>query len=218
MAGRKTYLLGFSYATAYTLSRRAPNYLVAESVVWTCLSLLTITLSINFIYSVIIFPIFLTPLRHLPQPKGNSLINGQFWKIFHEDNGKPHQQWMESIPNDGLIYYRSILNVPRVLVTTPDALREVLSQKNYEFVKPQLAGFARIVGNGVLLAEGDEHRVRTLVPPRYRRSLLTCHTAPAQEPDASLLLPSHKRPLSGILVQDPRSRLGARQAHSQERP
>lgn len=65
------------------------------------------------------------------------------------------------MPNDGVIYYRWLLNEPRVLVTSPKALGEVLVQRSYEFVKPSRVrvGLGRLLGVGVLLAEGDEHKV-----------------------------------------------------------
>jgi hypothetical protein len=65
------------------------------------------------------------------------------------------------VPNDGVIYYRWLFNEPRVLVTNPKALAEVLVQKNYEFIKPERvrAGISRLLGLGILLAEGDEHKV-----------------------------------------------------------
>ena len=45
--------------------------------------------------------------------------------------------------------------------TSPKALAEVLVQKNYEFIKPQRLrdGLGRLLGVGILLAEGDEHKV-----------------------------------------------------------
>ena len=46
--------------------------------------------------------------------------------------------------------------------TTPKGLAEVLVQKNYEFIKPLQvrAGIGRILGVGVLLAEGEEHKLQ----------------------------------------------------------
>ncbi|KAL8824166.1 MAG: hypothetical protein Q9191_005249 [Dirinaria sp. TL-2023a] len=44
--------------------------------------------------------------------------------------------------------------------TSPKALAEVLSQKSYDFIKPRSVrqSIARLLGVGVLLAEGDEHK------------------------------------------------------------
>jgi hypothetical protein len=54
-----------------------------------------------------------------------------------------------------------MFNIERILITSPRALGEVLTTKSYNFVKPKPMrdGIGRILGVGVLLAEGDEHRV-----------------------------------------------------------
>ncbi len=78
------------------------------------------------------------------------------------------RRWLREIPNDGLIRYRHAFNSERVLLTSPKALAEVLVMKNYEFVKPVQFRYSlgRILGIGVLLAEGDEHKKqrRMLMP------------------------------------------------------
>lgn len=73
------------------------------------------------------------------------------------------RRWNEEIPNNGLIYYRGLFNVERIFVTSPKALAEVLVQKNYDFIKPKLftESLGPLLGIGVLLAEGEEHKVRT---------------------------------------------------------
>lgn len=66
------------------------------------------------------------------------------------------------LPNNGLIRYLGLLNQERLLITSPKALAEVLVTKNYDFVKPSTMrfGLGRILGIGLLLAEGDEHRMQ----------------------------------------------------------
>ncbi|KAL9615244.1 MAG: hypothetical protein Q9167_000338 [Letrouitia subvulpina] len=93
---------------------------------------------------------------------GNSFFHGQFATIFAEPTGKPQQRWINEIPNDGLIRYRSLFNEERLLITTPKALGEVLVTKNYDFVKPALMrdGLGQLLGVGILLAEGDEHKLQ----------------------------------------------------------
>ena len=93
--------------------------------------------------------------------KGGSFLNGHFHVISRDTTGFPFQRWINETPNEGLIYYRSLFNAERILVTSPKTLAEVLVQKNYDFIKPKLlvGGVRRILGVGVLLAEGDEHKV-----------------------------------------------------------
>lgn len=75
--------------------------------------------------------------------------------------GMPMRDWFNTVPNDGLIRYLHWFNRERLLIASPKAIAEVLVTKNYDFVKPGLvrAGLGRILGVGILLAEGDEHRV-----------------------------------------------------------
>jgi hypothetical protein len=89
------------------------------------------------------------------------LLLGHFRRIFKDPTGEPQRDWIDNVPNDGVLYYRWLFNEPRVLVTNPKALGEVLVQRNYEFVKPARirVGLGRLLGVGILLAEGDEHKV-----------------------------------------------------------
>jgi hypothetical protein len=78
-----------------------------------------------------------------------------------EPSGYPHRRWFAEVPNKGLIYYKALLNQERLLPTSPEALREILMTKCYEFGKPAMTrlGLQRVLGVGVLLAEGEEHKV-----------------------------------------------------------
>ena len=76
----------------------------------------------------------------------------------------PLQEWINEVPNDGLIRYRMMFNKEVVFVTSPKALSEVLVQKNYDFSKPYKLrqGLGRILGIGLIIAEGEEHKVCTI--------------------------------------------------------
>lgn len=52
-------------------------------------------------------------------------------------------------------------NLERIMLTTPESLSEVLSKKTYDFPKPEgiRESLERVTGHGVLLAEGDDHKV-----------------------------------------------------------
>jgi cytochrome P450 len=67
---------------------------------------------------------------------------------------------INTIPNDGIIRYLGMFNQERIMVTSPKGLGEVLTTKNYDFIKPShfASGLGRLLGIGILLAEGDEHK------------------------------------------------------------
>lgn len=77
----------------------------------------------------------------------------------------PLQEWINEVPNNGLIRYRMRFNKEEVLVVNPKGLSEVLVQKSYEFAKPYRLrkGLGRILGVGLIIAEGEEHKVCMLV-------------------------------------------------------
>jgi cytochrome P450 len=69
---------------------------------------------------------------------------------------------MNTVPNNGVIRYLGIFNAERIFITNPKGLSEVLVTKAYDWKKPvQVArSVGRILGIGVLLAEGDEHKAQ----------------------------------------------------------
>jgi len=77
---------------------------------------------------------------------------------------------MAEVPNDGLITYRSIFNGDRLLVTSPQAIAEVLVHNSYCYEKPaeERAIIGRFLGDGLTIVEGDVHRAqRKLMTPVY---------------------------------------------------
>lgn len=176
-----------SVAGSFFLVHNAPQYSFSASYVKTFLALEAIQILLGLVWQAILYPKLFSPFRHLPQPKvgphsqpimspaktilqGGSFFNGQFKRISAEVTGEPHRDWMNNIPNEGLIYYTSLLNQGRLLVTSPQALSEVLTTKSYDFIKPQQLrnGLGRVLGIGILLAEGDEHKVGPIALPLRR--------------------------------------------------
>lgn len=156
-----------SVAGSFVLVHNAPQYSISASYVKTFLVLETIQILLGLLWEAILYPKLFSPIRHLPQPKGGSFFNGQLKRISAEPTGEPHRDWIKNVPNDGLIYYTTILNQGRLLPTSPQALSEVLTTKSYDFIKPQQLrnGLGRVLGIGILLAEGDEHK-------RQRKNLM----------------------------------------------
>lgn len=82
---------------------------------------------------------------------------------------------MNTIPNDGIIRYFWFFNSERVLVTSPQSMAEVLVTKSYSFQKPAPIRkiYGRLLGTGLVFAEGDEHKVqrRNLQPAFHFRHI-----------------------------------------------
>src|SRR5271154_4419615 len=154
---------GSSIAASILLLKTAPQFSVRHSYFWTAITIFSFQWLVYAIYAVVIYPRFVSPLRHLPQPtKGNSFFNGQWATITKEPSGMPMRRWASEIPNDGLIRYLHLFNQERLLLTSPKTLGEVMTTKSYDFVKPEMlrSGIGQILGIGLLFAEGDEHKMQ----------------------------------------------------------
>ena len=151
-----------SIATSLLLVKFAPRYSVVGSFSLTATFLFCCQWLIYGIYAVVIYPRYLSPLRHLPEPSGNAFFSGQWSTLVKEPSGIPMRRWVNEIPNNGLIRYKHLFNRDRLLVTSPKALAEVMTTKSYDFIKPEFMrlGIGQLLGIGVLLAEGDEHKIQ----------------------------------------------------------
>ncbi|KAJ9655706.1 hypothetical protein H2198_005503 [Neophaeococcomyces mojaviensis] len=156
-----TFWAGTSATSSLVLNHFAPQYTLNHSIAQTATALFFTQWAIYFVYAVIVYPRFISPLRDLPMvTKGNHFFMGQWFAITGEPSGIPMRRWLHEVPNNGMIRYLGLFNRERILLTSPKALAEVLNTKNYDFQRPSflLAGVGKILGIGLLLAEGDDHK------------------------------------------------------------
>lgn len=124
------------------------------------------------------------------------------------------RQWKKTIPNPGLLRYYVIGNRERIIVLSPKAIADLLVNKSYDFIRPEIARvqLSKVTGEGLLVAEGDIHKVWLL-----RESCISCEGADddigtTQKLNALILLPTHQRIVSPLLDQgysnDQRDRKG----------
>lgn len=73
-------------------------------------------------------------------------------------------EWLKDLPNEGLLRYYIVGNMEWVMPTNSEALKEILVTKAYDFEKPEIMkyGLRTTLGSGILLAEGEEHKVARL--------------------------------------------------------
>jgi len=171
-----TYLLHI-HLRAYTSF--LPSCLTS-SVACTFVCIFSAGLFTKLTYEILIFPHFLSPLRHIPGPKSISIWNGQFPLIHKQPSGQPLIKWLDEVPNDGLIRYLAFCNVERIFPTNPKVLQEVMHTKGYIFQKAPMVrrSIGKLLGmHGMLFSEGEQHKAqrRHMLPAfsyRHLRDLI----------------------------------------------
>lgn len=128
--------------------------------------------SVSFIYAVyrvFIYNLYIHPANRIPGPGvGRVAFMGNFFEIVGGEVGAVFKRWSREY--GGIVNFHGQWNRPTVLVTDPNLLKQVLTSQTYDFVKtPRTSnGLRRILGNGVLVAEGNDHRYqRKMLNPAF---------------------------------------------------
>ncbi|EJT71853.1 cytochrome P450 3A5 [Gaeumannomyces tritici R3-111a-1] len=114
-------------------------------------------------YSICIYPHFVSPLRHLPGPKDNHFFVGQAARLMMAAG--PHdlyEEWARKWPDAPFIRQLSVGNQELLIVNSLAAQREVLGTHGNDFVKSDLFNrlFGEIIPGGLLFTKGEEHKRR----------------------------------------------------------
>jgi cytochrome P450 len=76
--------------------------------------------------------------------------------------GRQITEWMNSIPNDGLLFFRGVLGAEYLVVTGTQGLRDVLFSRAYDFEKTSAFRryTRRFLAAGLVVQEGEAHKIR----------------------------------------------------------
>ncbi|KAG9003792.1 hypothetical protein FRB93_010808 [Tulasnella sp. JGI-2019a] len=110
---------------------------------------------------------YVSALRDLPGPgKPDSYLYGHMSKIFKAPAGVIHEEWAAKY--GPTFQYRGIALSRRFFTLDPKAIAHIMNH-SYDYPKPEpmREGLVQLLGRGVLVAEGDEHR-------RQRRIMNPC--------------------------------------------
>ncbi|KAJ7498342.1 cytochrome P450, partial [Mycena galericulata] len=110
-----------------------------------------------------------SPLRHLPGPKSSSFLYGNFVDIWKSQNSvrDVHEEWVQQYGST--LKYKGFLGTTRFYTTDTKALNHFLTN-HYIYQRSELSRYTlgRIVGPGVLVTEGDQHRQqRKIMNPAF---------------------------------------------------
>ncbi|GFF34800.1 hypothetical protein IFM58399_03997 [Aspergillus lentulus] len=137
-----------------------PEYAIYDSRIAAIAVLITgITIS-KLLYQLFIYPQFFTPLKHFPAPPNRHWLTGNTGSLLVDTPHALMKEWAKTIPNDGILRYYIVGNMERLTITSPAVLSEILVSKAYDFAKPLVIQqtLRRVLGNGILIAEGEEHK------------------------------------------------------------
>ncbi|RBR18960.1 uncharacterized protein FIESC28_05782 [Fusarium coffeatum] len=128
-----------------------------------------------FIWVSWIYPYHVSELRHVPTVPGFPLW-GQYFDIISQECGVPQREWHQRY--GPIVRYFFPFGSERLSVAEQSALSRITGDRSNQYLKPWRARvwISRIFGNGLLMAEGDEHRHqrRILLPAFSSQSIKAC--------------------------------------------
>lgn len=87
---------------------------------------------------------------------------------------------MEQLPDAQMIRLPGTIGLSPILISGPEAMRDILNTNSYDFEKPWgvRAFLARAIGWGLILAEGQEHKKqkKALTPAFHIRRIRELYT------------------------------------------
>ena len=85
---------------------------------------------------------------------------------------KGGEKQLEWVKKYGTVFnFHEIFNRPAVLVADAKIIQEIALNNVYDYIKPSTGDSFAIVGNGLLTAEGEDHkRQRKLMSPAFTHS------------------------------------------------
>ncbi|KAI2465869.1 cytochrome P450 [Annulohypoxylon bovei var. microspora] len=154
-----TLVAGIESVLIFKVLPNPANDTYSEGLIKLVASVFAINYVILFVYSTIIYPDFISPLRKFPRPKR--------WlprMIYSRLATKTTQAELlldiiQDVPNDGIVALREVTE-SRLLITGPSVLADLLVHRSYDFEKPQnMRKFlSSIIGNGLVTTEGEDHK------------------------------------------------------------
>ncbi|KAE9376164.1 cytochrome P450, partial [Stipitochalara longipes BDJ] len=146
------HLIGIDTVAAFLISKTAP-YALTSLLPWVYLATIPTYL---VIYGSYIYPFYISELRHVPTVPGFPLW-GQFFDIILQECGVPQRKWHQE--HGPIIRYFFPFGAERLSIADDKAIHQMTVKNPYNYPKPVRAKLwmVRILGDGVLLAEGSDH-------------------------------------------------------------
>ncbi|OAQ32172.1 cytochrome P450, partial [Linnemannia elongata AG-77] len=132
-------------------------------------------LSSYVFYTTFLYPNYISPLRNIPGPPNISKHNkrnlpflGLFFDVIRREAGVTFREWTEQY--GGILCYKGLFNSQIIHLADPEAIHHVFNTHAYQYPKPDrvIRVMSSAIGAGLLLVEGDVHRVqRKMFTPAF---------------------------------------------------
>ncbi|KAJ7186890.1 cytochrome P450 [Mycena filopes] len=141
-----------------------------------------------FLYRMVLYPRFFSPLRHLPGPPLGNPFFGQFLNIVRSPVCAPQRDWANKY--GPVVRQMGLLGEERLILLAPEALQQYFVSGWLEYPRPQfiMNVMGLIVGYGLFTVTGDEHKnLRKAITPAFAIPNLMAQTDMYYEPIEGLL-------------------------------
>ncbi|KAH1744275.1 hypothetical protein KXV78_006670 [Aspergillus fumigatus] len=112
------------------------------------------------VYWMILYPRYFTPFGNIPTPSRRRILTGNYPVLFPDNAWVPLRELAETTPNDGLLRIYSALSGEALLVTSPPAIRDMLTVNAFDFTHQDLVKIAirRFTGSNLGFLSNDEFK------------------------------------------------------------
>ncbi|KAI2845830.1 hypothetical protein CBS12448_4191 [Aspergillus niger] len=113
------------------------------------------------------------PLSNIPTPSHRSIFTGNYPVLFPDNAWVPLRRLAETTPNDGLLRIYSALSGEALLVTSPPAIRDMLTVNAFDFAHQDLVKIAikRFTGSNLGFLSNDDFKI-------HRKNMMPAFTVP----------------------------------------
>ncbi|KAH7920360.1 cytochrome P450 [Leucogyrophana mollusca] len=119
----------------------------------------TLYITYKVLHHIILWPYFLSPLRHLPGPPLGNPFLGQFPTILEEEAGVPQRRWLQEY--GPIVRAVGPIGMERLIIISPEPLRKILISDWLDFPLPGLLRhmLGLTTGYSLMTVTGNEHKM-----------------------------------------------------------
>lgn len=164
-----------------SLFNRLPTVLEASVIVG-------VTLFLALFYRVVLYPRFVSPLRHVPGPPLGGPIVGRMGDILKNEAGIIQREWVHEY--GGLVRAVGPMGMERLIVSDADLLKHVMVNASQEYRRDPFSQdvLGILAGYGIFHENGEKHRfLRRALGPAFTVSALSAQTEMLYGPTETLV-------------------------------